>query len=59
MYPVKISQNEKWIDRELRRCRLFQIGLVIKMRMRGVQLKTELDGGVESYLVWEDCSKSC
>lgn len=42
MYPVKISQNEKWIDRELSRLRLFQIGLVFEMRMRGVQLKAEL-----------------
>lgn len=58
MYPVKTSQNEKWIDRELSRVSLFQIGLVIEMRMlRGVQSKAELEE-VESYPVWEDCSES-
>lgn len=47
MYLVKTSQNEKWIDRELSRLsRLFQIGLVIEMRMRGVQLKTEINRDV-------------
>lgn len=56
---MKTSQNEKWIDRELSRLRVFQIGFVIEIRMRSVQLKTELDGDVESYPVWEDCSKSC
>lgn len=59
MYPAKTSQSEKWIDRELSRLRLFQIGLVIEMRMRSVHLKAELNGDVESYPVWEDCSKSC
>lgn len=57
MYLVKTSQNEKWIDREL--SSLFQIGLVIEMKMWGVQLKTELNRDVESYPVWEDSSKRC
>lgn len=51
---MKTSQNEKWIDRELSRLRFFQIDLAFEMGIRG-----ELDGDVESYPVWDDCSKSC